>query len=242
MNQRIVLLLAVGILIFGSSIAIIYNHVSKPHAHSSVTVIPSTNQTAKNQTIATNSADVTNPVPANTNKSSPTVVVPTQDFFSRVTKKPFGISITPATSPVQPERFSGYHTGADAETTVPEQSVDVPVYSIADGTVIAVEHVNGYGGLLAIQYFVQGEDLIAIYGHIRLSSATVKSGDAVTAGEQIAVLGTGFSTETDGEREHLHFGLISGTKLDVRGYVQNTSELSLWLDPVAWLKARGASA
>jgi hypothetical protein len=30
-------------------------------------------------------------------------------------KKPFGIYITPENSPVQPENFTGYHTGIDVE-------------------------------------------------------------------------------------------------------------------------------
>src|SRR5947209_4518700 len=50
---------------------------------------------------------------------------PVVGFLSRVTKKPFGIYVNPANSPVQPERFSGYHTGADAEYG--EVSADVPV-------------------------------------------------------------------------------------------------------------------
>src|SRR3989338_10346295 len=40
---------------------------------------------------------------------------PLDNSSERVTKKPFGKYITPADSPVQPERFSGYHTGADFE-------------------------------------------------------------------------------------------------------------------------------
>ena len=35
--------------------------------------------------------------------------------YPRITKKPFGIFITTQNSPVQPERFSGYHTGVDVE-------------------------------------------------------------------------------------------------------------------------------
>src|SRR4051812_44989022 len=58
---------------------------------------------------------------------------PVAGFLSRVTKKPFGIYITPSNSPVQPEKFTGYHTGADAEYG--EVTADVPVYSVASGTV-----------------------------------------------------------------------------------------------------------
>lgn len=33
----------------------------------------------------------------------------------RITKKPFGVFVTPQNSPVNPERFRGYHTGTDFE-------------------------------------------------------------------------------------------------------------------------------
>jgi hypothetical protein len=45
----------------------------------------------------------------------------------RVAKKPFGIFITPQSSPVQPEHFRGYHTGADFEIFPEELNVDVAV-------------------------------------------------------------------------------------------------------------------
>jgi len=43
------------------------------------------------------------------------LVLPVNQFFARITKKPFGVYITPETSPVQPEKFTGYHTGVDVE-------------------------------------------------------------------------------------------------------------------------------
>jgi len=167
--------------------------------------------------------------------------LPITDFYNRVTKKPFGIYITPQTSPIQPEKFAGYHSGADAETTVTEQNVDIPVYAIMDGTVIFAGHVNGYGGFIAIKFTITGQTMITTYGHVRLSAVTLRVGDSVTSGEKIAILGTGYSSETDGERKHLHFGLIKGAALDYRGYVQSQSELSAWVDPVIWLKGKQAT-
>src|SRR5579863_6635904 len=41
---------------------------------------------------------------------------PISGGLSRVTKKPFGIYVTPQNSPVQPEKFTGFHTGIDFET------------------------------------------------------------------------------------------------------------------------------
>lgn len=153
---------------------------------------------------------------------------PVAQFQERITKKPFGIHITPATSPVTPERFSGYHTGVDVEYG--DITADVPVSSIANGTVLEVRTVDGYGGLVAVQYMINNQEIIGIYGHLRPSSlpevdATIK------AGEKLAVLGTGGTDETDGERKHLHFALVKGTAVDLRGYVPNAADLTAWIDP-----------
>ncbi|MFH0829201.1 MAG: DUF2079 domain-containing protein [Candidatus Kerfeldbacteria bacterium] len=191
------------------------------------------------------SSDVTATAPApvamnaSTDSVKVNVALPIADFFSRITKKQFGQYITPQNSPIQPERFKGYHTGVDAEIVTGEEKTDVPVYSSADGTVVYVNYVSGYGGVVMIQCDVSGETVTALYGHVRLSAVTVKKGDAVTAGQKIAVLGTGYSKETDGERKHLHFGLLKGASLNVKGYVQSSSVLSAWYDPAVWLKDHG---
>jgi murein DD-endopeptidase MepM/ murein hydrolase activator NlpD len=169
-------------------------------------------------------------LPSPTSEPSPTpssqYTFPIADFFPRITKKPFGIYITPQNSPVQPEKFTGYHTGTDIEYG--DVTGNVPVYAIADGQVIYSGWVKGYGGFLAIQH----PDFIATYGHLNPTSL-VKSGTKVTKGQNIAILGNAYSTQTDGERKHLHFGILKGSKLDFRGYIQIQSELSLWLDPVS---------
>lgn len=217
----------------------------KPTINTTTNTLP-TNQEiigANTPTININS-EVTNispPILANTNTAvaQPTVVVPIADFFSRVTKKPFGIYITPKTSPIQPEKFAGYHTGADAETTSAEKDIDVPIFSIAEGTVVFAGHVNGYGGVIMIRHTINGETVTALYGHLRITSLTKKKDDPVKIGQHLAVLGTGYSSETDGERKHLHFGIIKGTTINYKGYVQTQSELSAWDDPVVWLKNLG---
>lgn len=167
------------------------------------------------------------------------VALPMTGFFERVTKKKFRTYVTPASSPVQPEKFTGFHTGADAETTAAESNAALPVYAIAAGTVVAAQTVNGYGGVIIIRHTVKQETVTALYGHVRLSSVKLKVGDAVTAGQQIALLGTGFSTETDGERKHLHLSILKGTVVNYRGYVLDQGELSAWVDPVAWLQQHG---
>ncbi len=182
----------------------------------------------------TNSAKIL-PVPS-LNAETPNSLIttsdyalPTANYKTGQTKKHFGQYITPQNSPVQPEKFTGYHTGVDIE--VPQDNAEVPVYSISNGLTRFVGNVSGYGGVIIIQYTINGEMVTALYGHIRLSSATVKAGDQVAKGEQLAVLGSPYLTETGGERKHLHFSLHRGVAFDYVGYVQKVSELSAWLDP-----------
>jgi murein DD-endopeptidase MepM/ murein hydrolase activator NlpD len=168
------------------------------------------------------------PVPLSTPTVTPipnNLALPIAEFKTRITKKFFGTYVTPKNSPISPERFTGYHTGVDVEYS--DIFTDVPVYSIDNGQVIYSGRVNDYGGFIAIQY----SQYIGIYGHLRPSSL-IADKSTIKKGETIGVLGTGYSSETDGERKHLHFAILKGQKLDFRGYVPIQSELSLWLDPL----------
>lgn len=213
---------------------------------------PSNSNTTNTATLnanAVSSAPMANttPEPLNTNTSpplntnstnpSPAVVEPIANFATRVTKKPFGIYITPKTSPIQPEKFTGYHTGADAETTAAEADQNTPIFAIASGSVVFADHVNGYGGVMIIKHTIGGKKLLSLYGHLRISSFTVTVGKTVTPGQRLAYLGTGFSSETDHERKHLHFGLINGWTITYKGYVTTKSALSSWMNPASWLAA-----
>lgn len=156
---------------------------------------------------------------------------PIDNFKSRITKKFFGTFVTPQNSPVSPERFRGFHTGVDVEYG--DGTTKDSVKAVALGQIIYSGFVSGYGGFIAQQISINGQDYIAIYSHLRPSSL-VKKGTTLFAGDPIGVLGTAYSAETDGERRHLHFALLKGTKLDFRGYVQNQSDLSLWVDPLTF--------
>lgn len=157
------------------------------------------------------------------------LAAPTTKFKERITKKPFGIYITPEDSPIQPERFTGYHTGVDVEYE--DVAADVPIYAVSDGTVVLSRTASGYGGVIIIEIKVSGNQHTVLYGHIRPSSLP-SIGQKVLKGEQMGVLGTAFSAETGGERKHLHFAVLSDSRIDLKGYVQNKSELSGWIDPV----------
>lgn len=154
----------------------------------------------------------------------------------RVMKKPFGIWIDPETSPIQPERFRGYHAGVDFETFSEEAAADVPITAICDGEVITKRLVSGYGGLLQTRCVLDGQEVTVVYGHLRLASIEAVVGDTVTVGANIGMLGTGFSMETDGERKHLHLGIYKGNDRDIRGYVTSKRELGEWLDPCQFFR------
>ena len=157
---------------------------------------------------------------------------PLADAQARVTKKPFGIRVSPSDSPVQPERFVGYHSGVDFEIKAGEEDQSLPVTAICAGEVKLAKWVSGYGGLLITSCEINKEAVTVLYGHLSLASITKKLGESVQVGEQVATLGQGFSRETDGERKHLHLGIHRGTATVLAGYVATEQQLAQWLDPV----------
>jgi murein DD-endopeptidase MepM/ murein hydrolase activator NlpD len=158
------------------------------------------------------------------------LIEPVLQFKSRITKKNFGIFITPDTSPVENDRFAGYHTGVDAEFT--DTGADIPVYAISSGTIVVRTRANGYGGVIVIRHVINGTPVFALYGHLDPASLPASDIHEVQAGQQIAILGDDHSEETDGVRKHLHFSIYTGEKIDYRGYVQTEEELQMWLNPL----------
>ena len=166
------------------------------------------------------------------------LVSPIQGFERRISKKPFGIFVTPENSPVQPEHFRGYHTGVYVENDNPAGSDGIPIYAIAPGTVILSKIASGYGGVVAIQHIVGGDNILGIYGHLKPSSLPA-AGARIGNGEQIGALGDGFTSETGGERQHLHFGLYRGEDTNIKGYVRTKEELKAWYNPVEFFARFG---
>jgi hypothetical protein len=179
------------------------------------------------------SPTLSNQTPDNNSKI---ISEPISNALARVTKKPFGIKVSPTHSPVSPECFSGYHAGVDFETTAEEQNIDVPIFAICTGPLALKKYVSGYGGVAAQQCKIDKIDVTVIYGHLKLSSITPKIDGIINAGEQIAVLGKGYSSETDGERKHLHLGIHKGTNINILGYVQKQEDLKDWIDSLTLLK------
>ncbi len=171
--------------------------------------------------------------------SSNTNIAVMEPFYSapldraseRATKKPFGIYITPADSPVQPERFQGYHTGTDFEVFEDELNNDVSIQAICSGELVLKQTTSGYGGVVVQSCDLDDEPITVVYGHLKLSSIDWSVGDSIEVGDRIGILGAGDSSETDGERKHLHLGIHKGSEVNIRGYVSMEFQLNAWLDP-----------
>jgi len=156
--------------------------------------------------------------------------------LERVTKKPFGIKVSPGNSPVSPEKFSGYHTGVDFEILPGEENVDVSVSAVCSGPLVLRKYASGYGGVAVQKCNLENNIVTVIYGHLRFSSIGQSVGDEILSGDNIGVLGKGYSVETDGERKHLHLGIHRGSAVNLLGYVQSEKDLSNWIDAMKYLK------
>lgn len=222
MDKKITILAAI---VIGLAAVIVYNLYSIVAISRTVVEnnLPGEAGEAVENQITTRKKEPTAPIPA--------FGPPLGRAGERVAKKKFGQFITPQNSPVQPERFRGYHTGIDFEIFPEEQNVDISVKAICSGKIAQKKYASGYGGILVESCELDGQPVTIIYGHLKLASVTKKSGDALTKGEEFGILGKAFSAETNGERKHLHLGIHKGSAVDIRGYVQNQSELSGWVDP-----------
>jgi murein DD-endopeptidase MepM/ murein hydrolase activator NlpD len=189
--------------------------------------------------VTVNGAPATKLSPASKATLAPntaTLTLPLSDALSRVTKKPFGLKVSPGHSPINPEKFSGYHTGVDFETLPSEADVDVSVMAVCTGPLLMKKIATGYGGVAVQECQLDNQIATIIYGHLRSAAIVPKVGEEMAAGQTFAVLGTGYSSETDGERKHLHLGIHIGSVINILGYVQNSADLSGWLDALKYLK------
>lgn len=160
----------------------------------------------------------------------PEIVWPISKPLERITKKPFGIKISPQNSPVSPERFTGIHTGTDFEVLPGEEGLDAPVNAICTGEVLRKQFGPGYGGMIVQSCNIDSTPVVVTYGHLSLESSPVKIGDILEVGQFLANLGKGFSTETDRERKHLHLGIHKGTGVVTSGYIANEPDLEKYLN------------
>lgn len=155
-------------------------------------------------------------------------ILPIEGFDERISKKSFGDYISPANSPVSPERFEGFHTGVDVEYEDVEDEVEV--YAVAEGEVVKSGWVSGYGGVVILKSNLEGSDYYFLYGH--LDPDSLHALGKLSKGEKLGVLGKGYSRESDGERKHLHFS-VRKNSMSLEGYVQREAELNDWINPLS---------
>jgi murein DD-endopeptidase MepM/ murein hydrolase activator NlpD len=105
--------------------------------------------------------------------------------------------------------YTRFHEGIDIRSVHRDANGEPldEVRAIANGQVVHVSLVpsySNYGKYIVIEHRWDGSNYYSLYGH--LSSIVVQPGDAVTRGQQIAVMGyTG--TGINRERAHLHLEL-----------------------------------
>lgn len=173
----------------------------------------------------------------------PTIYFPLTNYAARGTKRVYGnyIAVDTPNDFACGDSFSGYHNGDDLEVTPAELNAEVPVYAIADGTVLQANTVNGYGGIIIIEHKLAGQTVTANYGHINLAKASVSKGTVVVAGQKISVLGDNCSSQTSNERKHLHFALHKSSSIAVAGYIAEKAELENWHNPEEYLTSLKAA-
>lgn len=108
-------------------------------------------------------------------------------------------------------RWGSFHYGIDIAN-----DPGTPILAVMDGTVINAGPAQGFGKWVRVRH---DDGSISVYGHVR--SFNVNVGDHVTAGQQIAEMGSeGHSTGP-----HLHFEIMPDGENKV--------------DPVPWFAERG---
>ena len=136
----------------------------------------------------------------NCNTSTPIKIAAGEDF---VITSPFGMRI----HPISGERKM--HNGIDLA-----YPGGTPIYSIADGTVVAAGYNSSAGNYVNIGHDLDGDGTYdyTTYNYHMISPTTLSVGDTVTGGQQGGSVGTTGSSTGN----HLHFGIAQadGTYLD----------------------------
>lgn len=176
------------------------------------------------------------PKPKEMAKKKVSFLSPLDRLEERVTLKAFGDFITRETSPVQPERFAGFHTGIDLEVFPAEIEQDVFVKTVCEGKLLTKRLASGYGGVVVQSCILESSPVTVVYGHMDISSVTQQQGAILEKGIVFGKLGENKSSQTDGERKHLHLGFHKGGSVNLLGYVSSKKELEGWIDPLQILR------
>jgi murein DD-endopeptidase MepM/ murein hydrolase activator NlpD len=87
-----------------------------------------------------------------------------------------------------------------------------PVMAAADGTVMYMNNhpsLSNYGRYIVLRHIIGGLEVYSLYAHLEEFAGGLKAGQAVKAGEKIAVMGRTSNTRPgiSRERAHVHFEL-----------------------------------
>ncbi len=187
-----------------------------------------------NAQMATAAPAVPNPVPTGPGTDVPTtgagalsgVDIQTTRSASSFTL-PLASGSYSYTSPYGPrcipvQGASTYHLGQDLGA-----SEGTPIQAVADGTVVRTFSGNRYNaGYVVLQHRVDGETYHSAYYHMWDANTHVRTGQTVSAGQTIALVGnSGPSTAP-----HLHLEIWEGAWLNGASH-----------DPATWLDQRGVN-
>ncbi|MED4041092.1 murein hydrolase activator EnvC family protein [Niallia taxi] len=121
---------------------------------------------------------------------------------TNVSKKTKGVWTTPAQGRLTStlgERWNKFHAGIDIAN-----SADVPIVAAANGVVSRSYYSTSYGNVVFISHSINGQVYTTVYAH--MDSRVVKTGESVSKGQQVGIMGnTGQSFG-----QHLHFELHKG--------------------------------
>lgn len=110
-------------------------------------------------------------------------------------------------------RWGSFHGGLDLAAPL-----GTPIHSVTDGVVINAGPASGYGNWIQVK---AADGTVTMYGHMASSGVLVTTGQKVTAGDVIGLVGSeGFSTGP-----HLHFEV----------WKNGTTKV----DPAPWLAQNG---
>lgn len=101
-------------------------------------------------------------------------------------------------------RGSAMHRGTDFAGPL-----GTPIYAATSGVVAEAGPASGFGNWVIIDTDVDGKRISTVYGHMAAGAIKVKTGDQVTAGQEIAAVGN----EADSSGPHLHFEVWEGGRL-----------------------------
>lgn len=113
-------------------------------------------------------------------------------------------------------RTSGWqmHEGLDIRCLQRDHSAEPvdPVLATADGTVAYIStrpSLSNYGNYLVLRHEIEGLEIYSLYAHLREMRHDLKVGQAVKAGEPVAVMGRTTNTREgiSQDRAHVHFEL-----------------------------------